>query len=116
MNNGEANHRPVAAHGFAEGPDAYAIERISKARKRFTCEGPLRAERPSDQTSPGSGGDALLVEQSAECTAFIKPGDVYAYLRPHFEDSDSYWTPHRVCLSCALKEGIIIPADTSSDQ
>jgi len=103
---GRVAHRRALGNGYVEGPDAFRIERVSRARKRYECDRPLRAERPSDKTSPGSGGDAIYGETAADCTGFIEAGQLYAYLMPHFEENP-YWTAHRMCLKCALKESTI---------
>ena len=94
-------------HGYVEGPDAYRITRVSKARKRFDCYGPLRRVRDTDDISPGTG-DAISCEKVDDCTSYIEPGELYVYILPHDLDVyQSYWTAHRMCLKCALKENTI---------
>lgn len=95
-------------HGYIEGPDAYRISRVSKARNRYECEGPLRAVRDSDETSPGTG-DAVRSTPARACTGFVEIGDVYVHLLPHdIEIYTSYWSAHRMCLECALKENTVL--------
>jgi hypothetical protein len=94
-------------HGYVEGPDACFISRVSKARKRYDCDGPLRAVRDTDDVSPGTG-DSLRCRPADDCTTFIDPGELYAHLLPHDEEVyGTYWTAHRMCLKCALKEDTI---------
>jgi hypothetical protein len=94
-------------NGYVEGPDAYLITRVSKARKRYDCYGPLRAVRDTDAVSPGTG-DALRCLPADGCTTFIEPGELYAHVMPHdVEVYESYWTAHRMCLKCAIKEDTV---------
>ncbi len=97
----------AVGYGYAEGPDAYRITRVSKARKRYDCDGPLRAVRDTDDVSPGTG-DALRCKPASDCTRFIEAGELYVHVMPHDEEVyGSYWTAHRMCLKCASKEDAI---------
>jgi hypothetical protein len=94
-------------HGYVEGPGACFVERVSRARKRYRCDGPLRAVRDDDDISPGTG-DSLRCSHASDCTQNIEPGDLYVYLLPHEpEVYGSYWVAHRTCIKCAMKEDVV---------
>jgi len=95
-------------HGYIEGPDAYRVSRVSKARNRYECEGPLRAVRDSDEVSPGTG-DAIRTSPAKDCSGFIDKGEIFVHLQPHdIEVYPSYWSAHRMCVECAVKENIVV--------
>jgi hypothetical protein len=94
-------------HGYIEGPDACFIERVSMARNRYGCDGPLRAVRDEDEVSPGTG-DSLRCGPASDCTGYIEPGDLYVNLLPHDREVyGSYWAAHRTCIKCAVKENVV---------
>jgi hypothetical protein len=94
-------------HGFVEGPDAWHITKVAKARKTYVCDGPMRAVRDDDGVSPGTG-DALFCEPAMSCVSSIEVGDLYVHLLPHdVESFGSYWAVHRVCIECSLGEQMI---------
>jgi hypothetical protein len=98
-------------HGYVEGPDAWHITKVAKARKKYTCDGPMRAVRDDDDVSPGTG-DALYCENAKSCTSSIEVGDLYVHLLPRdVESFGSYWAVHRVCIECSLEEQMIRRAE-----
>jgi hypothetical protein len=97
--------------GYVLGVDAYGLDGIKKARKNYSCDGPLRQVRWEDNLSPATG-DAVCDGPADGCTGSIDRGELYACLT--LTDSDtreatgSYWNTHRTCLACAIAEWIIV--------
>ena len=101
----------IVRAGFVVGVDEYCIEGIKKARKKYSCDAPLRAVRWDDNVSPMTG-DAVCDGYSDDCASVINPGDLYVCLtltdRDTIDATGSYWNTHRICIPCALSEWIIV--------
>ena len=91
--------------------DHDVVELNKKARKKYSCDAPLRAVRWDDDVSPVTG-DAICDGYSDDCASVINPGDLYVCLtltdRDTIDATGSYWNTHRICIPCALSEWIIV--------
>jgi hypothetical protein len=87
MSNKKKPQPRALGNGYVEGPDAWHIAKVSKARKRHECHGPLRAVRDNDRVSPGTG-EALFCARATSCTSFIEVGTLNVHILPH--DAESF--------------------------